>query len=53
MRGLINAALDGALRVADTLDDWIVETVSGFAAAAPIVPETAPLGEDARKPRSR
>ena len=40
MRNWMNAVLDGAVRVADTLDDWIAETVSGFGAAAPVVSET-------------
>ena len=37
MRDVMNAVLDGAVRVADTLDDWISETVRGFGAAAPVV----------------
>ena len=48
MRRVMNAVFDGALRVADTLDDWIFETVRGFGAAAPIVSSTS---DDAGAPK--
>jgi hypothetical protein len=41
MHTMAMAIVDGALQIADTLDDWLTEAVRGFGAAAPVA--TDPL----------
>ncbi|MCJ2051171.1 hypothetical protein [Methylobacterium sp. J-070] len=48
MRNLMHSVLDGAFHLADALDGWLSEIVSGFGAAAPFAADsgTATSAED-------
>jgi hypothetical protein len=53
MHTITMSILDGALRIADTLDDWLAEAIRGFGAAAPVAADPSLTGgiEDAGRSR--